>query len=120
MPSDAEQLLRANLHEVFAERDPEKRRAAIERTYAPDVVFADEDGEVTGHDAIDAKAGAILARAPAEFAFAEDGPAYVDGGTAALAWRFGPPGGEPVARGIDILTLAGGRVARVRTLLARG
>src|SRR6185436_10563212 len=110
MTSDAERLVRANLHEVFAERDPGKRREAIERTFAPDVVFADEDGEVAGHDAIHAKAGEILGRAPADFAFAEDGPVYADGATAALAWRFGPPGADPVARGLDILTIADGRV----------
>jgi len=40
---DAGALLIANLHEVFSERDPEARRAAIERTYAEDVKFIDPD-----------------------------------------------------------------------------
>ena len=30
---EAKELLHSNLHEVFSERDPERRRAAIERTY---------------------------------------------------------------------------------------
>jgi hypothetical protein len=30
---EATELLHSNLHEVFSERDPERRRAAIERTY---------------------------------------------------------------------------------------
>jgi hypothetical protein len=118
MPADAETLLHANLHEVFGERDPDARRAALERTFAPDAVFADENGEVAGHDAIDAKAGEILGRAPVEFVFAEDGPAYVGGATAALAWRFGPPGGEPVVRGLDVLTFGDGLITHLRTLLA--
>ena len=38
--TDAMQLLHQNLHEVFAERNPERRRAAIERTYSEDVTFS--------------------------------------------------------------------------------
>jgi hypothetical protein len=53
----------------------------------------------------------------AGFEFEEDGPRYVGTDTAALAWRFGPPG-KPVARGIDILTIRDGRVSVVRTLIA--
>ena len=34
---DANELLRINLHEVTSERDPEKRRAAIERAYVEDL-----------------------------------------------------------------------------------
>ena len=34
---DARALLHANLHEVFSERDPDARWAAIERTYGADV-----------------------------------------------------------------------------------
>jgi len=57
-------------------------------------------------------------RAPvlAGFVFEEDGPRYVGNGTAALAWRFGPPG-RPVGRGIDILAIRDGRVGVVRTLI---
>jgi hypothetical protein len=35
--SDANELLRINLHEVMSERSPERRRAAIERAYVEDV-----------------------------------------------------------------------------------
>jgi hypothetical protein len=45
---DAKELLHSNLHEVFSERDPDERRAAIERTYAEDVKFIDPEGEVVG------------------------------------------------------------------------
>ncbi len=37
MADPIETLMRANLLEVFNERDGATRRAAIERTYAPDV-----------------------------------------------------------------------------------
>ena len=114
---DAKELLYINLHEVFAERDPDKRRTAIERAYAEDVRFIDSEGEVVGRQTLNDRAQTLLDGAPAEFVFQEDGPRYVSPDTAALPWRFGPPD-APVARGIDILTVRDGRVSVLRTLLA--
>jgi hypothetical protein len=113
---DANELLHSNLHEVFSERDPERRRAAIERTYTEDVTFIDPEGEFIGRQALGDQAQKVLDGALAGFVFEEDGPRYAGNGTAALAWRFGPPG-NPVARGLDILTIRDGRVSVVRTLL---
>lgn len=109
-------LLRANLHEVFANRDAAARRRAIESTYTEDVIFTDPDGPVTGWDALEERAAGLLAQAPDDFAFEDDGPAYTDSDTGALAWRFGPTG-APVARGIDIITVRAGRIAQLRTIL---
>ena len=114
---DAMELLHSNLHEVFSERDPERRRAAIERTYTEDVTFIDSQGEYVGRQALSDQAQELLDGVVAGFVFEEDGPRYVGTGTAALAWRFGPPG-KPVARGIDVLTIRNGRVSIVRTLMA--
>jgi hypothetical protein len=116
---DAKELLHSNLHEVFSERDPDERRAAIERTYAEDVVFIDPEGEVVGRQALNDRAQKLLDDAPADFVLEEDGPRYVSPETAALAWRLGPPG-SPVARGIDILTVRDGCVSVLTTLLASG
>ena len=112
---DAAELLQMN-RDVFAERDPEKRRAAIERTYAEDVRFIDPDGESVGREAINDRAQKILDDAPADFVLEEDGLAYVSPDTAIQAWRFGPPG-SPVVRGIDVLTVRDGSVSVVRTLI---
>ena len=113
---DARALLDANLHEVFSERDPDARRAAIERTYAEDVKFVDPEGEVVGREALDERAQELLDGAPGDYVLGEDGPRYVGTDTAALAWRLGPPN-SPAARGIDILTVRDGRVIVLRTLL---
>jgi hypothetical protein len=112
---DAAELLYMN-REVFSERDPEKRRAAIERTYADDVRFIDPDAEVVGRQALNDRAQKILDDAPADFVLEEDGLGYVSLDTAVQAWRFGPPG-SPVVRGIDILTVSDGRVSILRTLI---
>jgi hypothetical protein len=116
---DANELLNANLHEVFSERDGDKRLAVVARTYTEDVKFVDPEGETVGQDALDDRARKLLDSSPAEFVLEEDGPRYFSGDKAALPWRFGPPG-SPVARGIDVLTIRDGRVSRVLTLLAAG
>lgn len=114
--TDVNEMLRGNLHRVFGERDPGRRRAAIDELYAEDVRFSDPEETVVGRDALERKAAGLLDRTPPDFAFAEDGPAYADAETGALAWAFGPAG-APVARGIDLVTVRDGRIVELRTLL---
>jgi hypothetical protein len=111
-----ETLMQATLTEVFGERDAAKRRAAIERTYLPDVEFSDADGRVVGHAALDRKAQGILDGAP-DFVFTHDGPARVNHDLGYQAWGFGPEGAPPVVRGMDIALVRDGRIARLYTLL---
>jgi hypothetical protein len=114
---DAKDLLHSNLHEVFSERDRERRWAAIERTYTEDITSADPDGEFRGRQAVMDQAQKILDGAARDFVFEEDGPPYVGTDTAVLAWRLGPPV-RPVVRGVDVLTIRDDRVSAVRTVLA--
>jgi hypothetical protein len=112
---DAKELLHIN-HEVTSERDPEKRRLAIEQAYVEDLKFIDSEGEVVGRQAFSDRVQKILDDAPEDFVLEEDGPAYVGPDTAAQPWRFGPPG-NPAIRGMDVLTLRDGKVSAVRGLL---
>ncbi|GIE83485.1 hypothetical protein Aph02nite_94350 [Actinoplanes philippinensis] len=114
-----EQLMYANLLEVFNERDPERRRAAITRTYAPGVRFADPEEVVVRYDALDAKAQKILDEAPG-FVFSPDGPLLISHDLGHLPWAFGPEGRPPVVRGIDIALIADGLITHVHTLLITG
>jgi ketosteroid isomerase-like protein len=116
--SSVPDLLAANLHDVFGNRDAAGRRAAIDRTYTEDVAFTDPEGTVTGRDALDRKAAGLLATVPADFVFTEEGDRYAGPATGALAWSFGPAGGEPAARGIDIITVRDGRIAALVTIFA--
>jgi len=110
------ELLEANLSQVFGNRDATSRRAAIDAFYTEDVVFTDPEETVTGRDALEAKASGLIDGAPAEFVFAPDGIDYVGVDSAALAWTFGPSG-DPVARGIDVITVRDGRISALLTLL---
>jgi len=109
--------MRANLLEVFGERDGERRRAAIARLHRPDVVFHDPGGPVAGHDALHAKVQSILDDAPPEFAFSAAGPVRVNDDLGYLPWNFGPAGAPPVVRGVDIALVRDGLIADLYTLL---
>lgn len=119
MDATVTDLLAANLHGVFGERDPDRRRATAAATYTEDVQFTDPEETVVGVEALEGKAAALLAGAPG-FVFTEAGPAYLLGDRAALAWTFGPEGGDPVARGVDVITVRDQRISAVQTFLAAG
>jgi hypothetical protein len=55
-------MLTRNLHDVFGENDPARRRAAIDEVFAEDCVFYEPGGGVyRGGDEIDRVAGAVRA-----------------------------------------------------------
>jgi hypothetical protein len=59
MPFTASTLLLRNLHDVFGEIDPVRRRAAIDEIFHEDAVFYDPKGDIyAGRDEIDRIAGA--------------------------------------------------------------
>jgi len=57
-------LLTRNLHDVFGENDPARRRAAIDEIFTKDCVFYEPRGVYRGRDEIDRVAGAIKATHP--------------------------------------------------------
>jgi hypothetical protein len=57
-------LLTRNLHDVFGENDPARRRAAIDEIFTEDCVFYEPRGFYRGRDEIDRVAGAIKAAHP--------------------------------------------------------
>ena len=57
-------LLTRNLHDVFGENDPTRRRAAIDEIFIEDCVFHAPNGVYHGRDEIDQVAGKIKATHP--------------------------------------------------------
>jgi hypothetical protein len=57
-------LLTRNLHDVFGENDPARRRAAIDEIFTDDSVFYEPRGVYRGRGEIDRVAGAIKATHP--------------------------------------------------------
>jgi hypothetical protein len=66
-------LLLRNLHDVFGEIDPARRRAAIDDIFHEDAVFHEPKGIYRGRDEIDRIAGKPPAVAGTDFIIARDG-----------------------------------------------
>jgi hypothetical protein len=113
---EANELLRVQ-HEDTSERAPEKRGAAIDPAYVEDLRSLDSEADVMGREALRDRLQEILDGAPPDFVIQEDGPGCVGPDTATQPWRFCPPG-NPVIRGMDVLTLRDGLVSVVRGLAA--
>jgi hypothetical protein len=103
-------LLTRNLHEVFGENDPARRRAAIDEVWAEDGVFYGPDGAYRGRDEIDRIAGTIKATHP-DFRYQPITEPEEVGNGGRVRWVSGPPGGTPAYAGTDFVISRDGRIA---------
>jgi hypothetical protein len=104
-------LLTRNLHEVFGENDPERRRAAIDEIFTEDCVFYDPTrGVYRGRDEIDRVAGAIKATHP-DFRYQPIGEPEESGNGGRIQWVSGRPGEAPAYAGTDFIIARDGRIA---------
>jgi hypothetical protein len=111
------QLMERNLSEVFGEREPSRRRAAIAELYADDCAMYDAEGARIGQAAIYERVDGILSESPAGFAFSRVGPAEVIHDLGRLRWQMGPPGAPPVVSGMDVAVFAGGKIRTLYTFV---
>ncbi len=114
---DYDRILRANLANVFNERDADRRLAAIRELYAEDAVLYDPESVVTGHAAISDTVAALLASLPPAFAFEPVGPAVGHHDAARLRWQSGPPNGPVAVTGTDVALFAGGKIETLYVFL---
>src|SRR5437016_11207871 len=85
-------LLTRNLHDVFGENDPARRRAAIDEIFNEDCVFYDpSDSVYRGRDEIDRVAGAIKATHP-DFRYQPIAGPEESGNGGRIQWVSGRPG----------------------------
>jgi hypothetical protein len=105
-------LLTRNLHDVFGENDPARRRAAIDEIFTEDCVFYEPRGVYRGRDEIDRVAGAIKATHP-DFRYEPiAGPEELGNG-GRIQWVSGRPGEAPAYAGTDFIIAQDGRIAAV-------
>jgi hypothetical protein len=94
-------LLTRNLHDVFGESDPARRRAVIDELFAEDCVFYDPKGGVyRGRDEIDRIAGAVKATHP-DFRYQPTAEPEEVGNGGRVQWVSGHPGEAPAYAGTD-------------------
>jgi hypothetical protein len=116
MSENIEKLLVRNLHEVFGERDGNRRRAAIAQIYTEDCIFEDHFGQNVGHAAIDASAESLQRKMPTHV-FSEAGPVQSLHLSARLPWRLGPPEEPARITGVDFVIVRGERIAALYVFL---
>ena len=112
MPSTVSTLLLRNLHDVFGEIDPVRRRAAIDEIYHEDAVFHEPDGRYRGRDEIDRIAGKIKATHP-DFQYQLLSPPEETGDGGRVRWAEGSPGKPPAVAGTDFIIARDGKIAAV-------
>jgi hypothetical protein len=104
-------LLTRNLHDVFGENDPARRRAAIDEIFTEDCVFYDPGkGVYRGRDEIDRVAGAIRATHP-DFRYQPIAEPEELGNAGRIKWVSGRPGEAPAYAGTDFIVARDGRIA---------
>src|SRR6266478_3965260 len=111
-------LLTRNLHDVFGENDPVRRRAAIDEIFHEDAVFYDPNGGIfRGRDEIDRIAGVIKATHP-DFEYQPLFPPDELGDAGRVRWVSGTPGKPPAYAGTDFVVARNGRIASVYLFFA--
>src|SRR5260221_7310071 len=103
-------LLTRNLHDVFGENDPARRRAAIDEIFTEDCVFYEPRGFHRGRDEIDRVAGAIKATHP-DFRYQPiAGPEELGNG-GRIPWVSGPPWEAPAYARAHFIIFPGGPIS---------
>jgi hypothetical protein len=110
-------LLTRNLHDVFGENDPARRRAAIDEIFTKDCVFYDPTkGAHRGRDAIDRVAAAIRTTHP-DFQYQPIAAPEELGNGGRIQWVSGRPGEAPVYAGTDFMITRDGRIVALYLFL---
>ena len=106
-------LLLRNLHDVFGEDDPGRRRTAIDQIYTEDIVFYDPSKRAYhGRDEIDRIAGEIKATHP-DFQYQPIAEPEELGNVGRVQWVSGRPGEPPAYAGTDFIIARDGRIAAI-------
>jgi hypothetical protein len=114
MAQKVENLIRENIHGVFGEPDPQRRRNKIAALWAEDGVFIDPEGRHEGHSGVERAAAGLFKRFPG-FTFTDRGEVQAFNGVAKLPWGYGPAGAEPVITGIDVLVMKDDKICAIYT-----
>jgi hypothetical protein len=105
-------LLTRNLHDVFGENDPSRRRAAIHEILTDDCVFYEPNGVHRGRDDIERISGEIKATHP-DFRYQPIAEPESLGNGGRIQWVSGRPGEAPAYAGTDFIVARDGRIAAV-------
>lgn len=114
---DFDGLLHANIAQVFNERDPHKRLAALRALWSDEPVLYEPHAAFSGAEDISANLSALQARLPAGTTFTPVGTALGHHDGAILKWRASAPGQQAHTTGTDVAFFKAGRIHRLYVFL---
>jgi hypothetical protein len=97
------------MHRVFDETDLDKRKAAIADLWVEDGLFIDPVGVFRGHEAISTAVDGLHETIPGSL-FTVTSAVQEQFGVGYVSWEYGPPGGDPVVKGIDVGSMKNGKL----------
>jgi hypothetical protein len=103
-------LLTRNLHDVFGEGDPARRREAVDDIYTEDCVFYEPGGVYRGRDEIDRIAGVIRA-IHLDFQYTPTAEPEELHNAGRIRWVSGRTGEAPAYAWTDFIIVRDGRLA---------
>ena len=113
MSSIVSTLLLRNLHDVFGEIDPVRRRAAVDEIFHEDAAFYEPPGNIyRGRDEIYRIAGVIKATHP-DFQYQTLAAPEERGDGGRVRWVSGSPGQPPAYAGTDFIIARDGKIAAI-------
>ena len=90
----------------------EERAAGIAALYSPDVVIGEPEALLAGHDGMTRAIDGLQSMMPG-MALALQGPIQTTQDMTTYRWTLGSPGGDPVVRGRDVITVGDGLISSV-------
>jgi hypothetical protein len=117
MGIDTSVLMENNLNQVWNERDPVFRRAAIERIYSATANLYHVGENVTGFDAINESVSATQKMLPSDFVFTKLKEVIINNNLGRLIWGAGPEGQPPVATGMHVADFENGKIKSLYVFL---
>jgi hypothetical protein len=106
-------LLTRNLHDVFGENNPVRRRAAINEIFTEDYVFYEPGGRVyRARDEIDRVAGTFRAMHP-DFRYQPIAEPEELGNAGRIKWVEGRSSEAPAVAGTDFIIARDGRIGAI-------
>jgi hypothetical protein len=114
---NASALLEANLQRVFNERDPTRRRQAIDELYASDATLYEVEAMYSGRDAVAGAITQLLGVLPPTLVFALAAPVLQNHDLAKLLWRGHIPDGKTIVTGTDVVRISNGRIQTIHVFV---
>jgi hypothetical protein len=111
MKTDAKTLVQQHLAAWNAPAGHE-RAASIASIYSPDVVIGEPEALLVGHDAMTGAIDRLQSMMPG-MALASQGPVQTSQDMTTYGWTLGPPDGDPIAYGRDVITVRDGLISSV-------